>query len=265
MDPAKGGTPNPDRVNAELRNCVSFCLAGGGALFNYLCVHCVRTMTQRASPHSNDPSLTRLCVGRDEDRPARHLAWAGSVCALFLVVGIAGFGLPPFRESEPKLRGQIVPVVFTAPGQPAPAKLSPAVSPTAAPEESAPMPDVARVADIPGLVVLAVPLDALRAAAPVAQADAVVAPEFTRFNPTTGTNTLPQPSYPDIARRRGHQGTVRVYFTVAPSGEVVKAEVGRSSGYNVLDAAAVEAVRNHKGFGPGGLRHHFQEITFQLK
>ena len=127
------------------------------------------------------------------------------------------------------------------------------------------MPHVARVADISDPVALAVPLDALLAAAPVAQPDAVVAPEFMRFNPTTGTNTLPQPTYPDIARRRGHQGTVRVHFTVAPSGEVVKAEVGRSSGFNMLDDAAVEAVRNHKGFGPGGLRHHFQEITFQLK
>ena len=127
------------------------------------------------------------------------------------------------------------------------------------------MPHVARVADISDPVALAVPLGALLAAAPVAQPDAVVAPEFMRFNPTTGTNTLPQPTYPDIARRRGHQGTVRVHFTVAPSGEVVKAEVGRSSGFNVLDDAAVEAVRNHTGFGPGGLRHHFQEITFQLK
>ncbi len=51
------------------------------------------------------------------------------------------------------------------------------------------------------------------------------------------------PSYPRLARRRGWQGVVRLRVRVSPDGRVLDASVEQSSGYRVLDRAALEAVR----------------------
>lgn len=50
-------------------------------------------------------------------------------------------------------------------------------------------------------------------------------------------------SYPPIARQRGWQGHVRVAFTVQADGRLTDARITRSSGYHVLDASALEALR----------------------
>ena len=52
-----------------------------------------------------------------------------------------------------------------------------------------------------------------------------------------------QPEYPILARRRGYQGRVVIAATVLPSGAVEFASLVASSGYDVLDHAALEAVR----------------------
>ncbi len=51
-----------------------------------------------------------------------------------------------------------------------------------------------------------------------------------------------QPEYPLLARRRGYQGRVVVAATVLSSGEVEFASLVSSSGYDMLDDAALEAV-----------------------
>lgn len=76
---------------------------------------------------------------------------------------------------------------------------------------------------------------------------------------------MPQPAYPEFARRHGYQGKVVVNFTVAASGEVVTAEVGQGSGFKMLDEAAVEVIRSRWRFRPGEVRHHYVDIIFQLK
>ncbi len=53
----------------------------------------------------------------------------------------------------------------------------------------------------------------------------------------------PAPRYPFEARIRGWQGTVLVRASVAPSGNVVSLQVNRSSGYPLLDGAALAALR----------------------
>lgn len=50
-------------------------------------------------------------------------------------------------------------------------------------------------------------------------------------------------SYPPIARQRGWQGHVRVAFTVQADGQLTDARITHSSGYHVLDASALEALR----------------------
>ncbi len=51
------------------------------------------------------------------------------------------------------------------------------------------------------------------------------------------------PAYPEVSRRRGHEGTVRLELSVDASGLVVDVRVTESSGFSALDAAAVETLR----------------------
>ena len=54
----------------------------------------------------------------------------------------------------------------------------------------------------------------------------------------------PPPRYPQIARRKGWEGTVVIDIRVSSGGWVQEARIDKSSGYTVLDDAALGAVRN---------------------
>lgn len=54
----------------------------------------------------------------------------------------------------------------------------------------------------------------------------------------------PKPRYPIIARRSGYEGIVLLRVWVMGSGKVGEIELERSSGYEVLDKSAIEAVKN---------------------
>jgi protein TonB len=53
----------------------------------------------------------------------------------------------------------------------------------------------------------------------------------------------PEPPYPKMARKRGYQGTVLLSVLVNIEGRVENLWVFESSGYNILDNAALEAVK----------------------
>jgi TonB family protein len=80
----------------------------------------------------------------------------------------------------------------------------------------------------------------------------------------------PKPPYPEVARRRGYEGTVRLKVEVLASGEVERIWVKQSSGYEVLDRSALKTVQNWR-FIPaqfGGIPVKSTVIipvTFQLK
>jgi len=59
--------------------------------------------------------------------------------------------------------------------------------------------------------------------------------------PDYGAN--PVPRYPPLAREKGYQGTVYIRAFVERDGRVGNLAVDRSSGYEILDRAAVESVR----------------------
>jgi protein TonB len=50
-------------------------------------------------------------------------------------------------------------------------------------------------------------------------------------------------TYPEEARRRGEEGRVSVRFAVDRSGRVVEAAIVAASGFPLLDAAALELLR----------------------
>jgi protein TonB len=62
--------------------------------------------------------------------------------------------------------------------------------------------------------------------------------------------TNPPPKYPAIARRRGVSGQVVLDVLVGESGSVVDLRLATSSGYDMLDDAAVAAVKDWV-FEPG--------------
>ncbi|MEJ2025084.1 MAG: energy transducer TonB, partial [Deltaproteobacteria bacterium] len=60
----------------------------------------------------------------------------------------------------------------------------------------------------------------------------------------------PVPEYPSRARRRGHEGTVTLKVLVDRNGGVAELEIYESSGYRILDRAALNAVKTWR-FIPG--------------
>ena len=60
----------------------------------------------------------------------------------------------------------------------------------------------------------------------------------------------PIPEYPEVARRRGYQGTVELAVLVLPDGRVGSVGIQTSSGFRILDQAARKSVRFWK-FQPG--------------
>ncbi|MBI1813890.1 MAG: energy transducer TonB [Deltaproteobacteria bacterium] len=58
--------------------------------------------------------------------------------------------------------------------------------------------------------------------------------------------SCPAPRYPLVARARGWAGTVHVGLSVLADGSVEDASVRRSSGYGVLDEAAMTVARRSR-------------------
>lgn len=61
--------------------------------------------------------------------------------------------------------------------------------------------------------------------------------------PATGVGGNPEPRYPLAARRRGQEGRVVLLVHVDASGGAAEVAVERSSGFPLLDRAAIDAVR----------------------
>lgn len=71
-------------------------------------------------------------------------------------------------------------------------------------------------------------------------------------------------SYPAIARQHGWQGHVGVAFTVQADGQLTDAHITRSSGYHVLDASALEALRRVGRLPQAREWLHGQALTMEL-
>jgi protein TonB len=106
------------------------------------------------------------------------------------------------------------------------------------------------------------------APAPVAPPKRVVAaaPPKPKIVTTTGKGGhYPQPPYPDLALRRGLQGSVVVEFTVDEAGLVTGAEVKNSSGHTLLDDHCLEWVRKKFMAPAGESPSYWIKFSFVLK
>ena len=71
-------------------------------------------------------------------------------------------------------------------------------------------------------------------------------------------------AYPESARRSGIQGRARVAMTIDPQGAVVDATILASSGYAILDQAALASARQWRFAPPGTFRRAAQTFRFSL-
>lgn len=215
--------------------------------------------------------LARICLTAYDPDRNRTLAWVNSICALFLVVGLVGVW-PSHPFAAPALRTVIVPIVFTplepsapAPHRPpatAPALVSVAPAPAVVTVVAALTPEVAFAVPFAEPVILA---PTRYAESPPVRTSNAPPSAPTQFTPDQGDRSTPSPEYPRLALQRGYQGRVVIQFEVNERGEIARAEVERSSGYVMLDEAALNTVRTRWRFAPGAVRRHFVEIVFQLQ
>ena len=145
---------------------------------------------------------------------------------------------PPSRKAEPK------------PTPPKPEVVQPQPVPQLAAAEAPPIPEApvveppppAPAAEAPAAPAAPPAPPAPAAPAPAPAAPAPIAPP--RFDAAYLNN--PPPAYPPQARRRGESGRVVLRVLVAANGLPERVELRTSSGSEILDGAALQAVRRWK-------------------
>jgi TonB family protein len=200
-----------------------------------------------AAAYQLKSDLARVCIPAPGSAVPRRLAWANSICLLFLLIGLFGnqSRLPP-RRAVPPLE-QPVPVII----EPLPPVAPPAAEPASKEEQNQDdkpqTPSIQAVTldspainfAIPTPGSLLVPISV--APTPVEMHLKAVAPvkrEPTTIDSTGAGGDRPQPKYPPIAEQLGQQGVVTIVLTVNDAGKVVSTEVKESSGSAILDEAA---------------------------
>jgi protein TonB len=111
----------------------------------------------------------------------------------------------------------------------------------------------------------------VEAAKPLEVSDSVTQPAIPDSSPDYRAANLhnPPPLYPHAARRRGLQGRVLLHVEVMAAGHCGRIEVQQSSGHDILDTAAITAVKDwnfipatHLGFAVTSWLHI--PIRFEL-
>ena len=217
--------------------------------------------------------LARLSLPAEYKDEYRRLAWVNSICFLFLVVGLVGLKPPkiivrPLTEvSEP------APVVLPPEEQTKPPpqvvqeeEPQPQEKPIETPQvitvvAAADTPNIAFAVPVQGAV--AVTKEARFAAPPPPITQAPRPPVKFDPNNTTG-GSYPPPKYPGFAERNRFHGTVTVEILVDAAGSVTSAKLVKSSGYPILDEAALKVVKESWKFPPGAQRDYLWDCTFQL-
>jgi TonB family protein len=219
--------------------------------------------------------LATLCLPSATRDANRKLAYANSICFLFLVVGLVGLKMPkPYVRPLPEIV-DVVPVVFTPPDQPPPQQPDQPQDQSEETRDAAlDTPVVATVvAADPSAVKFAVPVSGPVILAP-ARFAAALPPQIkaplaqpTRFVPTgKEAGTFPWPrEYPRQALQRRQEGTVTLLVSVGEDGAPGSVTVKDSSGYSVLDRFALQWLKDKWRWPPGQARQYYVPFEFHLR
>lgn len=223
--------------------------------------------SQASSEKKLKSELARFCLPAANRDPNRKLAWANSICLLFLLIGILGArqGVIAIKP-VPSIR-EIVPIVvepMTLPPQETVEKRTaddekPAVQPVAVALPTAPninfsVPTLGSLV-VPAGLASAPPLEPLQTRAQIGSVDS-----------TGAGGERPQPPYPKIALEDAEQGSVSLSLTGDAAGNVVAVDIKESSGFPVLDRATVDFIKRHWHLpADGGTRLFETSITYKLQ
>jgi periplasmic protein TonB len=221
--------------------------------------------------------LARLCLPQEYRDSYRRLAWVDSICALFMLVGLIGLKPPQVIIRPLSQLTDTVPVIFTPPEEQP--KTQPEVKPDE-PDQTTPdnpndMPQVAQVvaAADSASVAFAVPVPGAVAIAPMAHLATPPPPVIksapskpTQFDPHAGgEGSFPDPSYPSLAQRNHYQGAAIIDIMVDETGAITSAKVFKTSGFSLLDDAALQVVLKRWRFPPGTKRWLQWPCEFKLQ
>ncbi len=238
--------------------------------------------TGSAREYQLHSDLALYCLPRANRDDSRKLAWANSVCLMFVIVAILGIRQPVFVLREPAPPTPLIPVELPPPADheiPPPSaneepSLEPELDDLAPPQVIAPI-----LVASPENVAFANPIDSTfvvvvndpsrvpppPAIIPKAPPPAVAPPkpEFRaiRFGGKE-FRKQPPPNYPDEFQRNRIGGTVEALIFVATNGLPLKVDVGRSSGYPALDRHVCDFIRKEWRAQPGEAVNYRIAITF---
>jgi len=155
--------------------------------------------------------------------------------------------LPPPTPAAPVAIGSAAP----PPPKPVPVqKVKPKVQPHPAPKPT-PTPTPMPVAQAPSQHEISAPPDPTPAppapAAPAAPPAPAAKPVMSISAPKDASHlscSIVEPTYPTLSKRRGETGRAVVQFILAASGKIENIELKKSSGYDRLDQAALDAIRS---------------------
>lgn len=214
-----------------------------------------------------DP-LARYCLPSADRDGSLKLAWVNSVCILFLLIGIAGArrGIISIKPVSP-IR-EIVPVVVmpqTVPPQTVvPQNKEQPQNHNEQPRVLVALPNAPHVSfSVPTIGAL------------TTSAELATAPPLNPLQPSTQIGSIantgaggerPQPPYPQLAIQSGEQGTIVLLLGSDATGNVVSIQVKESSGFQFLDQATVEFIKNHWHLPVNtGVRLFQTSITYKLQ
>ena len=205
----------------------------------------------RTSPqYELTDELARYCLPPANRDSNRKLAWVNSVCILFLLVGIVGAKQPTINlKRPPPLAAQIIPTIVEPPP---PAKTEPEKVESTEEEKPAAAPPVVAVTldspainfSVPTIGNLVVP-NAIAAAPPLNPTNAVqrLVQRPIEISNTDRGGDRPAPAYPKLALEQGLEGSVTLSVVAGADRSATSVTIGKSSGNQLLDQAAVDVVK----------------------
>lgn len=218
--------------------------------------------------------LPRFCLEMDPAESRRTLAWVNSICAIYLVIGIIGLRPPPLditrQAATPE---EAVPTVIE-PLVSAVAQISPDSSPEMndkAPDEAGvavtiDSPDISFSVPTVGNILVSANMAQPPPAHPMQAVASINAAHIEFINVTGMGGSRSPPLYPRESVLRNETGTVTILIEVEDSGRISSVAVKESSGFPMLDRAAVMHAQRAWFFPPAKGQRMFEcPIIFQLQ
>lgn len=220
--------------------------------------------------------LAKLCLPQTMQDATRKLAYANSICFLFLLIGL--IGVKPIQKAQLELTSQAdtVPVIFTPPEEvapPEPPKVAedsslsdtPAEAPQIVTVVAASSANVAFAVPVAGPVVVANSPQFVAGppGAPARSSSGHVVREFSAGSEVGGQ--FPPPTYPREDLQARHEGKVMLNVVVEADGSFQEISIKDSCGFSSLDRHALNWIKRHWHFAPGAVRYYLVPIEFRIQ